>query len=612
MKNSGRDSCSKTGGACRAAFTLAALIAISLVLGCGESKPRPNVILIGVDTLRRDHLGCYGYGRATSPNIDDLARRGSLFEHAVASSPWTLPSFATVFTSLYPSQHGAKGTMSPMGKTFPTLASVLRDNGYTTGATVNAPFLKDSYGVARGFDFYDMASPEDRVADGTTDDALGWIDTNGEEPFLLFVHYFDPHLPYSPPAPYDTLFCPHYSGTVPNPYDPTSLPLIRDRGFKQLESLSPEDWNRIESLYDGEIAFADASIGALLEGLDQRGLLENTLIVFMSDHGEEFFEHYGFEHGHTLYEELIKIPLMFSLPGTVPEDRSITRQVRLVDVMPTILDMLDIPVPTGAEGVSLLPLMAGSGEVPRARVAALPPEIAFSEALLYGQEQKSLSAYPWKLIYNLVTEEASLYNLAEDAAEHENLSGQAVPTQAILEKTLFELIFGTSDTWFLEMAGGEEPHRYDIRIEGKDKRGPAPFSIHKFIDTRGNILPTDTFGNTDIKPSGIDIRDLHVKDRLVLAFKMEKSRASVGFDIRIDGEPATSRTFIGASLSRPASMPFVERSSGGNIMGKARAADMPAGPYCLIWMDRTSYGEGAAIELDEATKRELRSLGYIQ
>ena len=612
MKNLGKDSCRNARGARRTSFTLALILAISLVLGCGEGTRRPNVVLIGVDTLRRDHLGCYGYGRTTSPGIDDLAEGGVLFEHAVASSPWTLPSFATVFTSLYPSQHGAKGTISPMGKSFPTLASVLRDNGYTTGAIVNAPFLKDSYGVARGFDFYDMASPEDRVADGTTDDALGWIDSNGKEPFLLFVHYFDPHLPYSPPAPYDTLFYPDYSGTIPNLYDPTSLPLIRDRGFKQLESLSPEDWNHIESLYDGEIAFADALIGALLKGLDQRGLLENTLIVFTSDHGEEFFEHHGFEHGHTLYEELIKVPLVFSWPGTVPEDRRIARQVRLVDVMPTILDILDIPVPTEAEGVSLLSLMAGSEKTPQARPAALPPEIAFSEALLYGQEQKCLSAYPWKLIYNLVTEEASLHNLAQDAAEHKNLYGRAVPSQDILEKTLFELIFSISDTWFVEMAGGEEPHRYDIRIEGKDKRGPAPFSIHKFIDTQGNILPTDTFGNTDIKPSSIDIRGLHVKDPLVLAFKMEKSRVSVVFDIRIDGEPATSRTFVGGSLSRPASMPFTERPSDVNVLGKARAADKSAGPYCLIRLDRSSYGEGTTIELDEATRRELRSLGYIQ
>jgi arylsulfatase A-like enzyme len=240
-------------------FLLVVLVlTISLVVACGESERRPNVLLIGVDTLRRDHLGCYGYGRATSPRIDELARTGIVFEHAVASSPWTLPSFATVFTSLYPSQHGAKGILSPMGERFPTLATLLRDNGYSTGAIVNAPFLKASYGVARGFDTYDVASPEDRVADGTTSDALDWIDSTGDRPFFLFVHYFDPHLPYSPPEPYDTLFCPDYSGTIPNPYDPANLPLIRDRGFKQLEGLSSEDWARIESLYDGEIAFADA------------------------------------------------------------------------------------------------------------------------------------------------------------------------------------------------------------------------------------------------------------------------------------------------------------------------------------------------------------------
>ena len=607
-----RVSHSAAGVTRRISLALALIAGISLVFACGESKRRPNVLLIGVDTLRRDHLGCYGYGPDTSPAIDELARKGTLFEHAVAPSPWTLPSFASVFTSLYPSQHGAKGTLSPMGKKFPTMAAVLRDRGYATGAIVNAPFLKDSYGVARGFDFYDMASPEDRVADGTTDDALGWLDGVGEEPFFLFVHYFDPHIPYSPPAPYDTAFYPQYSGKIANPYNPTSLPLMRNRGFKQMESLSQEDWKRIESLYDGEIAFADASIGALLKGLEKRGLLDNTLIVFMSDHGEEFFEHHGFEHGHTLYEELIKVPLVFSLPGTLPGEARIARQVRLVDIMPTVLDLLDIPVPAEAEGVSLLPLMTGTETAPETRSTALPPEIAFSEALLYGDEQKSLSAYPWKLVYNVVTDNSALYNLARDPDENESMYGLAAPPEAVLDETLFRLLFSISDTWFVELAGGEEPHTFDIGIEARDKRGPARFSIHKLIDSRGNIHPIASSGDTDVKPSHIDIRGLRVGDPLVLAFKTEKSKSEVVFNIRIDGKPAADLTFIGGSLSHPTSMPFVVKPSGVGADGRPRAGDRPATPYCLIWIDRSSYGEEAAIQLDEQTRRDLRSLGYIQ
>jgi hypothetical protein len=206
-------------------------------------------VIIGVDTLRPDHLGCYGYDRKASPNIDDLAGQGVLFEHVVAPSPWTLPSFATVFTSLHPTQHGADGQRSAVRDNVPTLASILKANGYATGAIINAPFLKGHYKVNRGFDFYYMTPPEGRAADGTTRDALEWIDENMGGPFFMFAHYFDPHIPYGPPPPYDTLFDPDYAGRIKSPYNPPGLPRFRNSGFTDMESLSEADWNHIRSLY---------------------------------------------------------------------------------------------------------------------------------------------------------------------------------------------------------------------------------------------------------------------------------------------------------------------------------------------------------------------------
>ena len=587
---------------------------LALCLACGEEKPRLNVVLIGVDTLRGDHLGCYGYERNTSPKIDEFATRAVLFENVVAPSPWTLPSFTTVFTSLHPTQHGANGSRNALRANIPTLASILQANGYATGAVINAPYLKSRYHVDRGFDFYSMPPPEGRDADGTTRDALEWIDENSDRPFFMFAHYFAPHLPYGPPAPYDTIFDPAYTGRIKNPYRPKDLPKFRDKGFRQMESLSDADWNHIRSLYDGEIAFTDVAVGELLAGLEERGLTDNTLIVFLSDHGEEFFEHHGFEHGHSLYDELIKVPMLFSLPGVLLEDVRIARQVRLLDVEPTILDVLGIPPWTKLEGVSLLPLMTGRGGLQPAEASLLPPEIAFSEAILYGDEQKSLSAYPWKLIYDTGDDELAIFNLAEDPGEFAVLAD--VPTESfhLLEQTLYRMLLRTSDTWFLEMAGGSEPHTFDLKVTSQPVRGRGDFKFHRIIDGKGSILRTDSISTASIESSVIEIRNIEVKEPLILAFKPAQGEAPIEFDLRIDGWPAVQNTFIGEALARPVVMPFAEKAPRleSDDMRLGEPAGRPDGPYYLLWLYRSQYREESSIELDAEAERELRSLGYIQ
>jgi arylsulfatase A-like enzyme len=593
---------------------LCMLACLCLLLACGEGKPRLNLVLIGVDTLRPDHLGCYGYERNTSPYIDEFASNGVLFENVVAPSPWTLPSFATVFTSLYPTQHGAHGSRSVLRADVTTLASLLQANGYATGAVVNAPYLKGHHGVDRGFDFYYMTPPEGRYADGTTRDVLAWIDKNRDRPFFMFAHYFDPHYPYDPPAPYDTVFCPGNMGPTTSPYNLTGLSRLRVSDFEQLASLSDADWDHIRSLYDGEIAFTDKAIGDLLEGLDKRGLTGNTLIVFLSDHGEEFFEHHGYEHGHSQYDELIKVPLVFSLPGVLPGGLRISRQVRLLDVEPTILDILDISPWTEPEGESIMPLMTGSGEVLRTEKSLLPPEIAFSEAILYGDERKSLRAYPWKIIYDVKQDETACFNLADDPGELVDLSGQAIDSFSLLEQALYRTLLNISDTWFLELAGGDEPHVFDIHVTSEAVRGAGHFRFHKVIDSDGNILSTAAVGTASVEPSVIQIRDLEVTEPMVLAFQLMQAKAPVEFDLRIDGKPAVTNTFVGETLSQPVTMPFTAQApppeSDATTLNEP--ASRPDGPYYLLWLYRSQYQGESSITLDEETRRELRAVGYVQ
>jgi hypothetical protein len=351
-----------------------------------------------------------------------------------------------------------------------------------------------------------------------------------------------------------------------------------------------------------------------LRGLKERGLIDNTLIVFLSDHGEEFFEHHGFEHGHTLYDELIKVPMILSLPGVLSENVRIQRQVRLLDVMPTILEMLDISPWTEPEGISLVPLMSGGADWPPSGSSLLPHDLALSEAILYGKEQKSLSAYPWKLIYNIKEDETEFFNLAEDPGETVDLSQEPSDSRHLLEQTLYRTLFNIDDTWFLELAGGDEGHTFDVYVTSEAVRGAGHFEFHRIVDARGNILSTDAVGNAIVKPSVIEIYDLQIKQPVTLALKLMQPKASVKFDLSIDGRPAVRNSFIGADLAQPMTMPFEEKppppDSDDTSLGEP--GERPETPYCLIWLYRSRYQAESAIELDPDTERELRSLGYIQ
>jgi arylsulfatase A-like enzyme len=476
---------------------LALLAVVCLSITCGREHHPVNVMIIGVDTLRRDHLGCYGYERDTSPNIDRLAARSVLFEDAVAPSPWTLPSFVSAFTSLYPAQHEA-GQLHNMetgsfGKrvspSCPSLAMMLLKQGYSTGAVINAPALAPELGLDRGFEFYSVTPGWDkRRADATTQEALNWIDATSGGPFFIFVHYFDPHLPYEPPAPYDTIFDPDYRGSVSVPFERESFHQMWDALSREDDPHTLRDWDHIRAIYDGEIRFTDEAVGDLLEGLDERGLRENTLIVFLSDHGEEFYDHRGFGHGHTLYDEIIKVPLTFSLAGKLPESKRISQQVRLLDLVPTILDLLGIRPWTHLEGTSLRPLMVETGDLDSGGSSLLPHQVAYSEAMLYGTEKKSVTARPWKLLYDTVTQEVMLFNLSNDPGEYTNLADKEPETKGLLEEMLLKTLLATSDTWYVEVAGGKQAHVFDLQVSLLREPISGNFKLYKFLDSEGRIV----------------------------------------------------------------------------------------------------------------------------
>ena len=377
--------------------------------------PRPNVVLVSIDSLRADHLGAHGYPRPTSPRLDRLAAEGVAFDAAWSTTTWTLPSHVSLLTSLYPEVHGVSedGIRMTEGQTL--LSEALRGAGYRTAAFVSAPFLNRLYGFDQGFDLYDdVTIPLRRHREshqGSTGPALHgaivrWLREEPAQPFFLFLHYWDVHFDYEPPAAFVAPFDPGYRGGA------------EFRNFEKNRAIhpgmAPRDLERLVALYDGEIAFTDHHLGLLFDELDRLGLYDDSLIVVTSDHGDEFFEHGAKGHMKNLFETTLRVPLLVRFPRGEAAGTRVVEPVSLVDVAPTVLDAARVPRPPAFGGESLLPVVAGE-----ARRRARP-----LFASLYGQawavRQGDLKLIRTEAEDGAVREE--LYDLAADPAEAHDLA----------------------------------------------------------------------------------------------------------------------------------------------------------------------------------------------
>jgi hypothetical protein len=326
-----------------------------------------NAVLISMDTLRADHLGCYGYSRPTSPVIDTrLAAEGTLFEHAYSAFPTTHGSHMTVLTALPPCVHGIGVFRDALAGDVRTLAEVARAAGYETAAFTEDGVLNVRFGFWRGFGTYvenTGASVDGTTgrADRTFPDALAWIRRHAGAPWLAFVHTYQVHRPYRSPAGYVERVAPDHGD---------------DQGA------------RFAAAYDGALRYGDELLGAFLDGLRSAGVLDQTLIVLFSDHGEQFGERGLFAHSNSLYDELLRVPLIMRAPGLVPAGRRIEAPVGLIDVMPTMLDLLGLPAVEGVRGRSLAPLL---------EERALPEVPLFAEAPLQHLVSVRRGPYTWIL-----------------------------------------------------------------------------------------------------------------------------------------------------------------------------------------------------------------------
>jgi arylsulfatase A-like enzyme/Flp pilus assembly protein TadD len=367
---------------------------------------RPNVVLITIDTLRPDHLHCYGYDKIQTPNIDSIAADGVRFEGAFTPIPITLPSHSVILTGTYPMMSGmhdfSGNNLSPEQ---PTLATVLRARGYDTGAVIAAAVLDRRFGLNRGFDFYydhfdfsRLAETNldlmERPANQVIDQALAWLTRPRRRPFFLWVHLYDPHHPYKPPAPFD----------------------------EQYKS----------NLYDGEIAFTDTQLGRLLLYLKEHGLYNQTLLVVSGDHGEGLGEHGEKTHGFFIYNSTLHVPLIIKLPQWEKAARKVqSDQVSLVDLMPTMLGLLTAPVPPEVQGKNLAEKLLHGGEL---NGSPLYSETYLSRIHFNWSELRGLAVPGYHFIDGPKPE---LYDLSHDPHELRNLytEKQAVSGELLSQLT---------------------------------------------------------------------------------------------------------------------------------------------------------------------------------
>jgi arylsulfatase A-like enzyme len=410
-----------------------AVAALALASCGGPAGNGRNVLLLVIDTLRADHLGLYGYERPISPEIDRWAAQGAVFDHAIATSPWTLPSFGSLFTGHLPSRHTA-GVVAPtdsgergfvrMDGSVRALAEILGDAGYATVAIVNNPFLDPSFDLSRGFETYDYVGGNNarvRRANVIVDRAFAWLDGRTESgPFFMVAHFFDPHMNYDPPPSVRGHFKDGYEG-------PLEVPISDLEGIRTGKvSLDEKDKSFIVGAYDEEVLFCDTQTGRLLEGLRSRGLLDDTLVVLVADHGEEHWDHGGFEHGHTMFQELLHVPMVAWGPEV--QARRIAEPVSIADFFPTVLEALEFPALEGLAGQSLWGALSRGEPIPARAIVA--------EGNLYGPERKTLIRWPHKVVLNLQNRQRTLFDLEEDPAETQNLAQAEL---ALLNSMLSEL-----------------------------------------------------------------------------------------------------------------------------------------------------------------------------
>jgi len=379
--------------------------------GCNKDS-RPSILLIVIDTLAADHMSCYGYHRDTSPSMDSLASSGRIWLNMQAQAPWTLPAMTSILTGLTVRTHGCRhydDASYGLDPLLPTLATILREEGYRTATFVNINYLDvETFGLSRDFEHFCYHDEGHGRARLTVDSLFAWLDGDTcKEPFFVFFHLFDPHLPYDPPEGFDTC------------YEPMGTAGITKWKLNALGECYPMQTTHLVNLYDGEIKWTDSQLGRLFAGLRERDLSDNLIIILTADHGEEFLQHDDWGHGSNLYQHVLHVPLIMAGPG-IPEGTADSTTVGQIDILPTILTFAAVPVPESAEGLNLF------GEIPHDRPV-------YSSGVFADSACAAVVAEHDKIIWSPVDDSSEMFDLENDPAEMNPLDIDSLLLDRLLE-----------------------------------------------------------------------------------------------------------------------------------------------------------------------------------
>jgi hypothetical protein len=547
---------------------------------------RPNVLLISLDTLRADHLGCYGYRKGTSPHLDRFAEGSVVFKNCRAQAPWTLPSHLSLFTSMLPSHNGVDSINKVLPERVVTLAQLLAEAGYQTAALVNDGQMRKHWGLGRGFRLwkeYPVDTPAGSCANLTAE-ARTWLkDRKPAAPFFLFLHYYDPHDPYEAPEPYRRRM-----GTT---LDGKQARRLCWRYRTPLHNFSsPELLANLVAAYDAEIAWLDEELGVLLADVP-----DNTLVVIFSDHGEAFKEHGWMLHGATLYEEEVHVPLIVRLPSDLPKRRAIEAPVMLLDVAPTILARCGILPPLAFEGDDLAPLWEG-GRLPE---RLIPAE---TKAVLDGRYCLSIVLEPLKGIYSLLDGRFELYRLPD---EKKDLAGTDRAAAAALLRPLRRWI-EEEQLWMIHAAG---PGDDEATIELSE--GTFGLVLAAGADPERDELPEPLAEGRALRwhvyPGKGGTKSLFLQPA--------RPDASLRLSLKINGEDRKEMVFLGKSGTHPAALPVTVAANLEPVSPFIERPFTAAKEGFYIFRHQVpgkARPPGRVQPPDERILRQLRSLGYLR
>ena len=593
-----------------------ALLALLASPGCGDGSPSHadlprgphDVIVVLVDTLRADRLGVYGYERPTSPVLDAFAEEALVFERCISQSTWTKPSVASLMTGLFPSEHQVHRYRTPLGDEFVTLAELLSERGYqTAGVVANLLVADPAQGYGQGFETFEMPEITNArlpypTADDVVDACLDRIAAAGPEPLFLYAHLIDPHAPYAPPEPFRSAFDRGVRG------ERDGFFLTEEEGHTA-DVATAEDWQHWSDLYDGEIAFSDRELGRLFDGLRDAGRFDEALVVFLSDHGEEFFEHGGWMHNPNMYQEVVHVPLLVKPPASweLEVGTRVADTVMQIDVLPTVADVVGLEARDAWSGTSLL--------LRALRPAGSLPTIAYSEVQNHGHVRRAIFEGPWKRIRADAPERVDLlFDLDTDPREREDLFDAYGTPLARLEALLagIERLGDRRVTLGLELSNGTPSRRSAqvwigsaVQVAGLDPAGNASRGAAEAED--GPLTSTvEDWEGTSLPTVGVTV-DLPPGDVDRFYVRFAPGTESAQLQVLVNGEPiAASAVRFGSEGVRAGALPTPLELDAEQLVGEPvlDGAELTIGAWVL------PGGAHAPVELDAESMADLRALGY--